>query len=119
MGCLSIGVLLYLKKWRPQIIWATSPSLFSGISVFLLSKIFRCPFVFDIRDILPESAVSARQISSSGMAFRFGKILEAKLYDVADYMTCLSNAMAQYLRKMTSTPVTAVQNGARPRNNFN
>jgi hypothetical protein len=32
----------------------------------------------DNRDIWPESAVSAGQISQAGKAFQFGKILEAK-----------------------------------------
>jgi glycosyltransferase involved in cell wall biosynthesis len=84
----------------------------------LLSKIFKCPFVFDIRDIWPESAVSAGQISPTGKAFRFGKVLERYLYDKADHLTCVSNAMAQYLKKMTFTPVTAVHNGVRPIDNL-
>lgn len=108
------GIRLYLKGWRPQIIWATSPPLFTGISSFALSKLFRCPFVFDIRDIWPESAVSAGQISASGMAFRFGKILEMKLYSAASHMTCVSGAMGEYLRQSSSTPVTAVYNGISP-----
>jgi glycosyltransferase involved in cell wall biosynthesis len=115
-GCLYNGICLYLKRWRPQIIWATSPPLFTGISAFVLSKIFKCPFVFDIRDIWPESAVSAGQISPSGKAFRMGKFLEIRLYAVADHLTCVSNAMAQYLKSMTTTPVTAVHNGVRPIN---
>jgi glycosyltransferase involved in cell wall biosynthesis len=114
LGSLFNGTLLYLKKWRPDIIWATSPPLFTGISAFFLCKIFKCPLVFDIRDIWPESAVSAGQISRSGKAFRFGKALEIKLYAAADHLTCVSNAMAQYLRAMSATPVTAVHNGVRP-----
>jgi glycosyltransferase involved in cell wall biosynthesis len=114
LGCMYNGIFLYLKKWRPQIIWATSPPLFTGISAFLLSKIFRCPFVFDIRDIWPESAVSAGQISRSGIAFKMGKALELKSYAMADHLTCVSNYMAQYLSEMSSTPVTAVRNGVNP-----
>lgn len=113
VGSLFNGVFLYLKKWQPEIIWATSPPLFTGVAAFFLCKIFKCPFVFDIRDIWPESAVSAGQISGSGPAFRFGKALEVKLYAAADQLTCVSNAMAQYLRKMGPTPVTAVHNGVR------
>jgi glycosyltransferase involved in cell wall biosynthesis len=114
IGCAYNGIRLYLKKWRPHIIWATSPPLFTGISAYILSKIFKCPFVFDIRDIWPESAVSAGQISASGKAYQLGKALEVKLYALADHLTCVSNAMAEYLKKMTPTPVTAVHNGIRP-----
>jgi glycosyltransferase involved in cell wall biosynthesis len=113
-GCFLNGIFLYLKKWRPQIIWATSPPLFTGISAVFLSKILRCPFVFDIRDIWPESAVSAGQISRTGKAFRFGKILERRLYSAASHLTCVSNYMAKYLKEMSLTPVTAVHNGVRP-----
>ena len=113
VGSVCTGILLYLKRWRPQIIWATSPPLFVGISSFLLSKVFRCPFVFDIRDIWPESAVSAGQISQSGKVFQIGKVLEKKLYATANHLTCVSNVMAKYLRGMTSTQVTVVYNGVR------
>jgi glycosyltransferase involved in cell wall biosynthesis len=106
------GILLY-KNWRPLIIWASSPPLFTGFTALLIKKIFGTPFVLDIRDIWPESAVSAGQISRNGVAFRIGKAMEKILYDGANHITCVSSFMGQYIRKKTSTPVTTIYNGVK------
>ncbi len=47
---------LLLKK--SDIIIITSPSIFVGISAILLSKIKRIPFLLEVRDLWPESAVA-------------------------------------------------------------
>mgnify|MGYP001558453135 CR=1 FL=1 len=41
---------------KPDILIVSSPPLFIGLTGVLLSKIWRVPFVFDVRDIWPESA---------------------------------------------------------------
>jgi len=39
---------------KPDIVIATSPQLFSGISGYLVSKLKRRPFIFEVRDLWPE-----------------------------------------------------------------
>ena len=102
---------IFFSKWRPQVIWTTSPPLFTGISGFVLSLIFRSPLIFDIRDIWPDSAVAAAQISQDGKAFKLGKLLEKWLYLRSDHLTCVSAPMANYLRNTVSKPVSIVYNG--------
>jgi len=106
------GISIYFDKWRPDVIWTTSPPLFTGITGLLLAKLWKCPLVFDIRDIWPESAVVAGQLSATGAAFRIGKILEKKLYNWSNHITCVSKPMAEYIAKYTSSPITVIYNGA-------
>ena len=54
---------LFLKK--PDIIIVTSPSLFVGISAIILSKIKRVPFIFEVRDLWPESAIATGVLKSN------------------------------------------------------
>lgn len=110
-GSLIIGVNLWFKEWRPSILWVTSPPLFTSISGYILSKLFRCPFILDIRDIWPDSAVSAEQISKTGIAYKIGKILERLSYRWTDHLTVVSTPMARYIQKHTKKPVGVIYNG--------
>lgn len=105
------GLRLRFTRWRPDVIWASSPPLFVGVSGWALSKIFGCPLVFDIRDIWPQSAVAAQQISKGGRAFRLGRILERWLYNSADHITCVSQPMANYISTQTSVQTAVIYNG--------
>ena len=50
--------LAVLKLPRPDIIVATSPQFFCACAGFLTSRLLRCPWVFEVRDIWPESIVA-------------------------------------------------------------
>lgn len=114
VGALRCGWQLRRSGWRPDVIWATSPPLFAGIAGVVLAWLFRRPIVLDIRDIWPDSAVSAGQMSASGRAYHIGRILEKNLYTAARAITCVSKPMAEYLRSQSSTPVEVIYNGIDP-----
>lgn len=82
-----------------DVVWASSPPLFTGIAGYLLAKRKRARFCLDIRDIWPESAVVAGQISADGLLFKAGKIAEKLLYKVADHITCVASPMADYIAR--------------------
>lgn len=105
------GLRLRKTGWRPEVVWVTSPPLFAGLAGWILSRTMRAPMVLDIRDIWPESAVAAGQLSQDGAGFRLGKLLERFLYDRAAAVTCVSNPMCAYIATRTRTPATVVYNG--------
>lgn len=102
-----------VRSFRPQVVWVSSPPLFVGIAGAMLAWLARAPLVVDIRDIWPESAVAAKQLSRAGRAFRIGKRLERWTYRRADALTCVSRPMADYLMAAAGKPVTVVYNGVR------
>ena len=55
-GCLA-GVLGAPSVGRPDLIIVESPPLFDAIAGRVLARLKRCPFVFTVADIWPESAV--------------------------------------------------------------
>lgn len=60
---LSASLIGCLRAGRPDIIIATSPHLLCGFVGYLLAKAMRVPFVFEVRDLWPESilAIDAMQ----------------------------------------------------------
>jgi colanic acid biosynthesis glycosyl transferase WcaI len=55
---------------RPDIIWASSPPLPVGSVGELLSKRFRRPWILEVRDLWPESAVSVGWLREETLVYR-------------------------------------------------
>lgn len=111
VGSLWHGIRLFLRRSGFDYVWVSSPPLFAGISGLMLSKLFRCPLVFEVRDIWPDTAVAAGQISNSGVAYKVGAALETLLYKSSKHIVCVSQPMAEYVRSKTDRPVSVVYNG--------
>jgi glycosyltransferase involved in cell wall biosynthesis len=70
-----------------DVILVTSPPLFVGITAFLLSRIKGVPYVFEIRDLWPESAIDTGVVTNKAiikMAYWFENFIykHAKLINV-------------------------------------
>lgn len=53
----SLWAGLFKVKGKFDVVIVTSPPLFVGFSGYLISRLRRIPFVFEIRDLWPESAI--------------------------------------------------------------
>ena len=59
------GLALGLRpRRRYDVIYATSPPLFAGLAGAVLSVLLRTRFVFEVRDLWPESAVALGELSN-------------------------------------------------------
>lgn len=64
-----------------DLILVSSPPLFLGITAYLLSRLKRIPYVFEVRDLWPESAIDTGVVKNSliiSLAYRFEKFIYAK-----------------------------------------
>lgn len=72
---------LFKTKGKYDVILVTSPPLFVGVSAYVLSRIKRVPFVFEVRDLWPESAVDTGVLTNKWvikMAYAFEKFIYKK-----------------------------------------
>ncbi len=95
------GAIKASKRHRGHfdVIWASSPPLFTGIAGWAIAKLKGTRLCLDIRDIWPESAVVAGQISGTGFLFKAAKVVEWLLYRLANRLTCVAKPMADYIEK--------------------
>ncbi|MGE4497246.1 MAG: glycosyltransferase family 4 protein [Deferribacterales bacterium] len=80
---------LFLKK--PKLIIATSPSLFIGMAALMLSKLKRVPFIFEVRDLWPESAVATGVVTNKRL-INIMYAMEKMFYKHADKIVVLTPA---------------------------
>jgi glycosyltransferase involved in cell wall biosynthesis len=99
------------KEHRFDVVWASSPPLFIGITTLLLQLLYRLPVVFDIRDLWPASAVDIGKIRAGSLMERAGLWLESMIYRRSSALTCVSESIRTHIRSKTQRPVEIVYNG--------
>lgn len=101
---------LFVKK--VDIIVATSPQFFTTIAAFILSKIKRKPWVFELRDLWPDSISAVGALRSPRVLGMLEK-LELFLYKKANLIVTVTYSFRQNLiaRGIASAKIKTVTNG--------
>ena len=108
------GRQLLRSGYQPDVIWVSSPPLFVGLAGTALARRSRAPLILDVRDVWPDTAVAAGQISQGGRAYRLGRLLERHLYRKASAISCVADPMAEYLAQQLDPqqkPIEICYNG--------
>lgn len=87
----SIYAGLFKVKKKHDIILVTSPPLFVGITAYVLSVFKRLPFVFEVRDLWPESAIDTGVITNKWI-IKFAYWFERFIYKKSKLVNVLTPA---------------------------
>lgn len=82
---------------RPDVVIATSPQFLTGVAGAWLARLFRCPFVFEVRDLWPASIVAVGALPPHSPAVRLLEQVEAWLYRRADRIVVVTDAFVDEL----------------------
>ncbi|MEX0680681.1 MAG: glycosyltransferase family 4 protein [Balneolales bacterium] len=98
---------------KPDIIVATSPQFFTTWAGLGLSFVKRIPWVFELRDLWPESIKSVG-ILQDGVIYRILEKIELFLYKKADHIIPNSDAFKKNLisRGIPSEKISVIPNGS-------
>jgi len=114
------SVVQALRGFRPDVILLTTPPLPVSVPAALLAKIYRCPVVLNVQDILPEAAVRLG-IVKNRLAIRAFEALERFAYRSATAIAVIADGFAQNLQhkgvpphKLTCIPNWVDVNFIRP-----
>ncbi len=99
---------------RPDVVIATSPQLLVGLSGWWLARLKRAPFIFEVRDLWPESlfAVGMGQ-KNSALQHSLSKIA-GFLYRHCDRIVAVTPAFEDYLVEHWRVPqgkISVIENG--------
>lgn len=107
-----IGGLCVRKKF--DVVYATSPPLFVGVSGYVLSIIKRAEFVLEIRDLWPEAAVLLNELSNKHF-IKLSQKLEHFLYLKAKKIITVTQSFCEYISRKSGIPeneIIIIPNGA-------
>lgn len=95
---IALSFFKAVSGWRPDIILSTSPSLPACLPVAAAKKIFRCPVVLSLQDILPEAAIQTGLLSNK-LAIKVFEKLERFAYASATKIGVITPSFANNLQK--------------------
>jgi glycosyltransferase involved in cell wall biosynthesis len=87
----SVYAGLFKLTGKHDIILVTSPPLFVGITAYVLSLFKRIPFVFEVRDLWPESAIDTGVLQND-LLIKFAYWFEGFIYKKARLINVLTPA---------------------------
>jgi glycosyltransferase involved in cell wall biosynthesis len=101
-----------LKSGEQDIIIATSPQFFVGIAGYLISRLKKIPFIFEVRDLWPES-IKQLGLLKNKMAIRILETIEMFLYRKASHVIGVADSTFEILTKrgIPSEKISIIKNG--------
>lgn len=107
------AIIAALFVRRVDIIIGTSPQFFTAVAAWITSLTRRKPWIFELRDIWPESIRAVGAMKESPLLDLFEK-LERFLYRKAGHIVAVTNAFRQSLTERGIDPkkISVVTNGA-------
>jgi colanic acid biosynthesis glycosyl transferase WcaI len=104
---------LLIARGRFDLIYATSPPLFTGAAGLALSRLRRVPLIFEVRDLWPEAAVVLGELADR-RAIALAEKLEMACYRGARHIVLTSQEMKHHLaeRGIPDRKMTVIPNGA-------
>jgi colanic acid biosynthesis glycosyl transferase WcaI len=111
--CVS-AALVGLTLRRPEVVIGTSPQLLCALSGWWLAGWKRVPFVFEVRDLWPESLAAVGASSEGNLLHRMLGAVAGFLYRRADRIVVVAPGFRDHLMRHWNVPaakISVVENG--------
>jgi glycosyltransferase involved in cell wall biosynthesis len=96
-----------------DLVWGTSPPIFQGVTAWLLARLKRVPFLFEVRDLWPSFAIAVGVLKNP-LLIRMSLWLERFLYRRADRVMVNSPGYVAHVTERGAARVELVPNSADP-----
>ena len=107
-----MAILFCFKSIKPDVVTSTSPQFFCGLAGFFVSRLRGAKWIFEVRDLWPESIVAVGAMKK-GMAIRFLYWLELFCYRRADAIVSVTDSFKDYIvgRGIPGEKIHIIKNG--------
>lgn len=103
---------LFLKY---DVVITSSPQFFVGFSGFFLKYLKRRPWIFEVRDLWPDSALAVGAVKKKGKVFQFFKFWEHLFYKSCNGLVLATQSFVKEVRKECDVQIDKIEvvyNGA-------
>ncbi len=103
-----------LRAGKVDLVFVTSPPLFSAIPAIWLAKLRRAQLVLDIRDLWPDEIVACGGARQGSLPVRLINEIERRAYRAADYVCCTTPSFLETVveRGVSREKTLLIPNGA-------
>lgn len=97
---LSGAVLRTLAFSRVDVIFISSSPPLAGLPGALLGKLKRCPVIYNLQDLFPESAVASGMMRRNGLVFSLFSWVEQWTYRLTTRIIAIDDAFALHVKRL-------------------
>ena len=111
---ISATVLGLFRVRRPDVVIATSPQLLCACAGYLLARLMRVPFVFEVRDLWPEQMIAVKIMKGENPVIRGLRVVARTLYKRCDRIVTVGAGYAKWIRDLYGidrSKISIVPNG--------
>ena len=102
-----------LRVKNVNIVWGTSPPIFQGVTAWVLARIKRAKFLFEVRDLWPQFAIAVGVLKNPALIF-LSTWLERFLYRQSDRVVVNSPGFLDHVLSVGAKRAILIPNGADP-----
>lgn len=97
---------------KPDIVISTSPQFFNGLAGYFVSRIKRCPWLLEIRDLWPGSILAVGAIKNKQI-IKLLETIEHFAYRKADHIVSLTQSFQEHIQKqgVSIERISVIRNG--------
>ena len=99
---------------KPDVVIGTSPQLLCALAAWWIARRFRVPFIFEVRDLWPESLIAVGAGTKKSPLYRTLHAIASFLYRSADQVVVVTPAFKTELQRNWNLPeekISIVENG--------
>ena len=104
----SAIVIGALRARRPDVVVATSPQLLCALAGYVLARIKRAPFVFEVRDLWPESILAVEAMGDNFVVRRLQDLVR-HLYRRAQRIVTVGEGYRRSIAKLYGVPLERME----------
>jgi len=105
------SLLIGLSVKNVDLVWGTSPPIFQGVTAWVLARLKRAKFLFEIRDLWPAFAIAVGVLTNPVLIIA-SQWLEKFLYKRADQLMVNSPGFLDHVQKKGGKNIALIPNGA-------
>ena len=94
---------------RPDVLVATSPQLLCAVAGYALARALRVPFVFEVRDLWPESIMAVDAMGGDSVVVRQLRRVADHLYRNADQVVTVGEGYRRRIHELYGLPLERME----------
>jgi glycosyltransferase involved in cell wall biosynthesis len=102
--------LIGLSVKKVDLVWGTSPPIFQGVTAWILTRLKRVPFLFEVRDLWPAFAIAVGVLHQP-LLIKLSEWLERFLYHRANLVVVNSPGYLSHVKARGARRVELIPNG--------
>ncbi len=106
------NLISLISKNKPSIIIASSPQLPATLCALVIAKVFRIPFILEIRDLWPVALIELGNFKKDNVLIKFLFLIEKILYLKSDAVVVLSKGCLNYIESKGAKEIIYLPNGS-------